>query len=953
MHLFNDIMMRLFLDGKWRDISAHVRAKDGITYSRGRQTENDTTPPQSCSLVLDNRPGKGNGDYTEHNPIGQWYGHLRRFTPAEIALRIVRDTCSSPVASSWGATDAHSQGAWQVLEWTNAGGSASDYNKSSGKATHLISAANDSRYSWLADCSQRDSNLAVTLSLGFSDVSGGVVGADFFMRGQGAITAYYAARVLIQTDESVEIDIVDINGTSLTLTGPVTVDGLTHSASQALRIRMQCEGQTVRAKIWDAAGAEPFDWAISFVDEGTDATTSMIRDAAGFVGIRSFVGAGNTNVPVTFAYDDIEISSMVTAGEVVSWPQSRDSTGREQTVGITIRGPRGRLAKAKTITRSALYQRLKGNALGGLVPAPDAYWPLEDGAQTVAETVQEASGGLSHLHFEVQPAPANTTVGKIRWAADTSRPGSAQSPAVTGGGALFATILPITSTTAWGFTFQARHNYSDGFLMSVATSALPGVIPIYLRIRITPSDTVLQVDLLTSGAVVTPMMTYDYGVKEQAEGWHTIGFMAAQNGSDVDYTLYVDGAARDTYKQNSSTLQGLAFVNLGTVDNAPGETAYGHLAVWGSQITSVDHAAIHEAALGNPGEVPAYRAKRVAEEYGYALDWIGTDSDGKPMGAQRVANVLELLNDAEQVDGGLLYEQRSRSAFQFRTLRSMSSRPSWLTLDVATGKHLTELTPVTDERELCNRFTARGSDGGEYVYSLDSGVLSTLPPNEGGVGVLDRSSTYNVESAADLPDLARHAVARGTIDQERYTAVVVDLHRSAVSGTAGLMSLLLDLDIGDQITLSGLGTYQIYDDRDVIVVGMSGRLDQLRHTKTLVTMPAELTRVWTLASAVTDALETCRLDSDHTTLAEDLTATETDVTVAIENGKEFWVNSVSHSNRFPFDVICGGERMTVTAGTSPSGQNQTWTVIRSVNGVVKTHNSGSKISLFKPNYLGL
>jgi hypothetical protein len=964
MALFNDIVTRLYLDGDWRDVSDHVRAADGVSYKRGRQGESDTTPPQECSLVLDNGESGGDGDYTERNPMGQWYGHLGRFTPAEVKLRIVKDTCTTTASNGWGSTDAHADGAWQVEAWSNSG-TAANFAKAAGKATHVVPSAGAVRISGLLSYRARDVGVALTWSSSVTNVTGttvdsGVCAANIQLRGSGSFTSYYMLRMVIRTDEVIVADWWDQTNTSLT--GGFTDTGLTYVAGTSYRVRAEAEGRTLRMKIWAVGDPEPYDWILSYTDEGDNAGTSALADAQGWVAIRSSHTGTNTNGSITYSYDDIEVYSFIAAGEVDSWPQARDTTGRDQTVPITIRGPRGRLATAKTIARSALYQQFTVSAYGGFVPTPDAYFPLEDGGQTVTESVQDTAGGLSHLHFEVQPA--STTVGKVEWGADTARPGAKQSPTVTGGGALFATILPPTSTTQWGFVFQAKHNYADGFLMSVASAALPGINPMYIRIRIDADATLLQVDLLTSGAVVTPMMTFDYGSKEEVEKWHTIQLEAWQTGADIGYFLFVDGVQEDTYTQTSATLQGLAFINLGTVDNASGNTAYGHFAVFGALISTVDAEAIHEAALGNPGEAPVYRARRIAQEYGYELDWIGvggtsgfagssTASDGKPMGAQRVVNVLDLINDAEQVDGGMLYEQRSISAFQFRTLRSMSSRSSWLTLDVATDKHLSGLAPVADERELCNRFTARSSDRGEFIYSLDTGPMSTLPPNEGGVGVIDRSDSFNVDTDAGLPDLARYRVARGTIDQERYPAVVVEMHRPAVISTSGLVAKLHDLDVGDQVTLSGLTSYQIYDDRDVLVIGISGQLDQMRHTKTLVTVPAELTRVWTLGSTVAAASEFARIDSDYTTIAEDLTTAETDVTIAIETGKAFWVNSVSHSNRFPFDVLVGGEQMTVTAGTAPAGQNQTWTVTRSVNGVVKTHSSGAKISLFQPNYLGL
>lgn len=49
----------------------------------------------------------------------------------------------------------------------------------------------------------------------------------------------------------------------------------------------------------------------------------------------------------------------------------------------------------------------------------------------------------------------------------------------------------------------------------------------------------------------------------------------------------------------------------------------------------------------------------------------------------------------------------------------------------------------------------------------------------------------------------------------------------------------------------------------------------------------------------------------------------------------------------PYDLLVGGERMTVTAVTG-AGTAQAFTVTRSVNGVVKIHAAGTEVALFKP-----
>lgn len=73
--------------------------------------------------------------------------------------------------------------------------------------------------------------------------------------------------------------------------------------------------------------------------------------------------------------------------------------------------------------------------------------------------------------------------------------------------------------------------------------------------------------------------------------------------------------------------------------------------------------------------------------------------------------------------------------------------------------------------------------------------------------------------------------------------------------------------------------------------------------------------------------------------------TDTTLNVATTLGP-IWTTTPAE---FPFDVVCGGERMTVTTITGTTSP-QTFTVIRSVNGVVKGHAAGSAVALADPSY---
>lgn len=78
----------------------------------------------------------------------------------------------------------------------------------------------------------------------------------------------------------------------------------------------------------------------------------------------------------------------------------------------------------------------------------------------------------------------------------------------------------------------------------------------------------------------------------------------------------------------------------------------------------------------------------------------------------------------------------------------------------------------------------------------------------------------------------------------------------------------------------------------------------------------------------------------ESTLAEDLTTSETAVDVAAPSA--LWSDDDQ-----PFDIWVGGERMRVTAVAGASSP-QTFTVTRSINGVVKAHSTGAAVRLFKP-----
>lgn len=935
--LTNDIRARLYLAGQWRDVSSDVRYEQGVNFRHGYGAEDELAPPATCRLTLDNR----SGDYTEHNPLGPYYPSLGRSTPLELAIRTVKDTATTTAASSWGTTDTHPQGAWDVLSWTNAGGVASDFNKAAGKATHLISAANDGRYSWLADYSQRLSDFAVTLSLPFTNVTGGSVGVDLLMRGTGAIVACYGARVMIETDESVTIDIVDLNGTSLSLFGPETVEGLTHSSSQALRIRMQSEGNTIRAKVWASGGTEPFDWPVNYTDQGLDATTSSLLDQPGFVGIHSIVSGGNTNVPVTFSYDDIEVLSPEFAGEVAAWPSNRDTTGNERTISITAADVTRRLNEAPT--DSALRRYLLNSPYVGYVPW--VYWPLEEGGAADPGTIQPAAGSGT-VGF-VLPS-SGSTVPTLTWAADKSLPGGLQGPSVSGGGSLIFWLSPVTEAFTWSASWAWKQSYSDGGFCMLTTESSH----IQLAFSRAASSLTLNINQSIDGAAAATVMSYDFADKNDVEEWHFISLEAFQTGADYALFLHVDGIQVDSHTQSPGTLDGLRRVQLFSVIDAAQETYFQHLVVYSSPapFSSIPPPEIFAAPFaGHAGETALVRADRLCDEEGIEFDWIGSGVGGapdttEPMGAQRPGTFLPLIQACAKVDNGMLHTQRTTGGFQFRTLETMYARDPWVTLSLTAGHFSPPWSGTADDQALINDMTVTREEGGSYRHQLDDGSrMSVTSPANGGAGRKAGTADVNTETDFQLIAQAQWRVHLGTADENRFSALKLQLEREVFRSGAGLTLArkLRDLSVGDAITLTGLQSEFLYDDLKQVVFGISKRLDQLSYDMTLVCRPGSRYQTGEIDSG-------WRLGSSDTTLNEDLDASETGVDVAIASGGALWTAADQ-----PFDIMIGGERMTVTNVTGASSP-QTLTVTRNVNSLPggKTHSAGAAVKLADPNYLG-
>lgn len=261
----------------------------------------------------------------------------------------------------------------------------------------------------------------------------------------------------------------------------------------------------------------------------------------------------------------------------------------------------------------------------------------------------------------------------------------------------------------------------------------------------------------------------------------------------------------------------------------------------------------------------------------------------------------------------------------------------------ATGELGPPLDPTPDDAEVANLVTASRRDGGAATAEWDTGTLSTADPPD-GVGVYDRDVAVNAFSDGVLADVAGWALHVGTWDEERYPVIRANI-RGLSRAAAGLVDDALVTDLGARVVISNPPVWLPPEDVDQVVLGYT---ESISVDEWLVDLHTTATGPYHVATVEGGALAI--VGSDSATLAEDLDTTETGVDITCGAGPD-WVYEVD------YDIMVGGERMTVTpvgaaSGTFPA-RTQTLTVTRSVNGIVKAHSTGAAVAMYPRVFMGL
>lgn len=198
------------------------------------------------------------------------------------------------------------------------------------------------------------------------------------------------------------------------------------------------------------------------------------------------------------------------------------------------------------------------------------------------------------------------------------------------------------------------------------------------------------------------------------------------------------------------------------------------------------------------------------------------------MGAQTRRHYRDFLKEVEHLDAGILKEDKAAWGMKYRTRFSLINQTPVVTLDYSAGHLSGSLDPVVDDQHTKNDVTVHRHKGSKVQVTLNDGTLSVKePPN--GSGRYKHQRRVVAERDEQLLNLANHLLNLGTVTDERYPNITVELSRAEV---ASIMSALAGAEIGDFIEIVNLPLWAPSPTVKQLVIGYTEVLDPYQWTIT-------------------------------------------------------------------------------------------------------------------------
>jgi hypothetical protein len=887
-------------DWEWTDVSSSLTQED-VTTIRGRQDESSDVQPTQAPVQVDNP----DGDFTPDNPVSQYYPNVVLGTPARWWLNVGDSRLFlRPVADS----NAHipSSTAPNVTEdldvridlHVKTVDPSSVFNgiicaRANGSQPWAVEVLPDRRIRLVCPDVSIFSTLPILpmsaratlrVTLDVNDGSGGAV-ASFYL-GESVEGPW----TLLDT-VTVDFTITIPPGSQPLYVGP--------PASSAPQLGLDADVYAFRL-------CDGIDGPV-IVDADFTAQTS---------GATSFVDSTGLTWEITPA---AELSNrwFRVVGALDSWQpwwpwgdlseQIPGGIGQGQArTNVEIAGILRRLGQGASPLESPLRRFIEP------LPTTRAYWPMED----ETNSTQIASA--------LPDGAPMTVAGEVSFASDSDLPGSKPLPTLSATSQFFGAV----STTFLG-QWQV-----DCYAHIPVGPASPTTL-----LRVTGTGTAVTWLVTISAGAVTVTALNNLGASlstasgapdELYGGWVHLRLTAATSGGGVDWAFSWDPIV---YPIQGGFTMGNSYA--GTVGDVVGVAvpasagldgiSLGHISVQ----DTADLFFLPAPALGWQGERAAERIWRLCVEENIYLRLTGESSTTAFMGAQPSATLLDLLDECAQADGGILYEHPYMVGLIYRTLDSLYNQPPNMVLDAHAEQLQNPFRPVLDDQRVRNDVIVTRK-GGSSVHLIDEASIRES-------GDRDESVTLNLFTDSQVADATAWHLHQGTVPGMHYPSISIDLGKAPA-----VISPWLTCDTGAMVHVINLPPQHPAATVRVMLEGYQEPVDPANWKSGLNCSPGQ---VWDIAQldgqGVADE-HLMRLDTDVSELDAPVTATATTLQVRVLEGPA-WVTDPAE---FPLDIGLGGEQITVTAIGAAAGGVQAFTVVRSVNGVVKAHAAADGVQLW-------
>lgn len=620
-------------------------------------------------------------------------------------------------------------------------------------------------------------------------------------------------------------------------------------------------------------------------------------------------------------------------GYVYEWPvRWGDASAKERHVAVVASG------LSRKLNQSASISPMRRDIVNGsgTVGLPVSYWPCEGGS------LAEAGGSVMNQPF--------LQFGGTVSAGSLSLLGSGSLPTFKTNGQMFGQI-PAYSIVANSHTFTCIANVT-----SAVTSGTPNILDIYCE------GTIKKLTLTVSAGVAT-LTAYDQtstslGTCTEAlsNGLYFISINATYSSPSVIMTLEIDaypgspntGIGLQHYPESlssattnftASTQSVIAFTGfcIGPAKGIDG-CSFGHVAVWNKVYSNgMFTSSGYQYVYGAYNERADTRFKRILAAFGYSYvcpqvtNYLGSAADsGDYCASVPTGTLINALQDCVATDGGILVDSSKVLGMEFYTRAALYRAATTLTLDVSAGQVSGSLVPqptFDDQHFVTETYVTSTGGGSQIRYAV------TRPE-----GVYSQSVSYNFINDVPLNRAAEMLVAQGTVSDMRIPKIRIDLAANLSTLASQWLSTFMGSVCVIQKVPADLGAGSI----SYLVIGWEEFFDQTQWYATLNLSP--LSR-WT--AGLLSGSNSLRLDTDASTVSTTVSSTATSIQVATTSASSpLWTTSIGGTGSFQI-LASTGEVMNVTA-ISGASSPQTFTVTRSINGIVASLPSGTSINLYQP-----